>query len=78
MPLQGWTNTNWDTAATGGIYRPSVEKAHEDQLARLRDEEPTIEPGAHASFASIVTAVVFLVVVASIIFFPQMLAAIFS
>jgi len=78
VPLQGWTNTSWDTVANGGIYRPGVEQAHEDQLARLRGEEPTVSLGTSASPVATILALLCLIVVISFIFFPEQLAAIFA
>lgn len=76
MPLQGWTNS-WDVAATG-VYRPGVEQAHEDQLERLRDEEPTVSLGSSASPLTIILAVIFLILVLCFIFLPEQLAVIFA
>lgn len=76
MPLRGWTNS-WDIAATG-VYRPGVEQAHEDQLARLRDGEPTVLVGTDNSLLGLVVTGLFLLVVAAFIFFPEQLAAIFA
>lgn len=74
MAPKGWTNS-WDVAATG-VYRPGVEQAHEDQLERLRDSDPTVDPST--SLAALLVAVLFVLLVAAFIFFPQQLAAIFA
>ena len=76
MPLRGWTNS-WDVAATG-VYRPGVEQAHEDQLERLRGEEPTVLLDSSASPVAVILAVLFLILVVCFIFFPEQLAAIFA
>lgn len=74
MAPKGWTNS-WDVAATG-VYRPGVEQAHEDQLERLRDSDPTVDPSTLP--AALLVAVLFVLLVAAFIFFPQQLAAIFA
>jgi hypothetical protein len=53
-----------------------VEQAHEDQLERLRDSDPTVDPST--SPAALLVAVLFVLLVAAFIFFPQQLAAIFA
>lgn len=76
MPLRGWTNS-WDVAATG-VYRPGVEQAHEDQLARLREEEPTVFLDSTVSPIMLLIAVIFVIVVVCFIFFPEQIAAIYA
>ena len=74
MAPKGWTNS-WDVAATG-VYRPGVEQAYEDQQERLRDSEPTVDPST--SPAALLVAVLFVLLVAAFIFFPEQLASIFA
>lgn len=78
VALNGWTNTSWDTAANGGIYRPGVEQAYDDQLTRLRESEPTIQLDSSSPPLAVMTAILFAIIVACIIFFPTFLAAISS
>ena len=78
MPLQGWTNTSWDSAATGGVYRPAVEKMEVDQLERLREEDPSIDEDRAISPISALVGLLFMILVVAFILAPKHMAAIFS